>query len=89
MSVPGFWDPRRRPERRTLAGLAVSWAVLNAFAIAIWAATGAEPHFWPKWVLIVSSFVTAMRALRIVWPELEQHRHGLTRPPRPPRPPRL
>jgi hypothetical protein len=82
-------------ERRYLAGLAVRWAVLNAFAILLWAATGAE-GFWPKWVLLVTTFIVAQRAIRIAWPELDRWRHSqlpqaprAPRPPRPPRPPRL
>jgi hypothetical protein len=79
--------PRRERERRTLLGLGVSWAALNAFMILIWAANGAEGDFWPKWVLIISTFVFVMRAIKVFWPELEQYRHH--RPPRPPRLPRL
>jgi hypothetical protein len=45
--------PRRRRSRRERFWNLVLWFVpVNLICIAVWATTGAEPHFWPKWVLL-------------------------------------
>ena len=69
---------RRRTWRR-LQHLALWFLPPNLICIAIWAATGAEPHFWPKWVLLGTGIRLLYGARGLV----------LGGPGPPPEPPRL
>ena len=45
--------PRRRRSRRERLWNLVLWFVpVNLICVAVWAMTGAESNFWPKWVLL-------------------------------------
>jgi hypothetical protein len=44
--------PRRRRTWRRLQHMALWFVPVNVICIAVWAITGAEAHFWPKWVLL-------------------------------------
>jgi hypothetical protein len=64
--LPPAPEPRpsaapRGPVGPLLAQRLASWAVINAICLATWALAGAEPSFWPKWVLLGTT--TAL-----VWP---------------------
>ncbi|MFN2627717.1 MAG: hypothetical protein ABR569_03655 [Gaiellaceae bacterium] len=44
--------PERRRSWRRLERLALWFLPPNLICIAIWAASGAQSDFWPKWVLL-------------------------------------
>jgi hypothetical protein len=50
-STPGWEEARKRVEaKRSFGAHLVSYLVVNAFLIGIWAVTGGG-YFWPAWVL--------------------------------------
>jgi hypothetical protein len=56
--------PRSGPPAHVRAEL-LKWAIVNAAVLAVWLATGdGLDDFWPKWVLIVSTVVLALRLVR-------------------------
>ncbi len=81
--LPALAVPAQRQRARTLRRLQrlALWLVPpNLVCIAIWAVTGAESSFWPKWVLLATGirFVYGARGLLLGPPPP---------PPLPPAPP--
>jgi hypothetical protein len=64
---------RRRSRRERLWHLVLGFVPVNLVCIGVWAATGAEPHFWPKWVLLGTGIRLVFGVRRIAFhqpPEL-------------------
>lgn len=62
-------DPRRLARRqilrrRRLAQSVVSWVVLSAFVVAIWA-LGSRGYFWPGWVIAGGAALLLLRGWRV------------------------
>jgi signal transduction histidine kinase len=54
---------RRLVRRRLQRHLAGALAILNAFIVGVWAASGAPDYFWPAWVMVGSGIVFGLSAL--------------------------
>jgi hypothetical protein len=75
--------PGRRPAlRRSLPHVLAPLVLVNAVAIGVWAFSGADSSFWPKWVLLATGIRFAAYLLRVT-------RQPLGPPPPPPPPPPL
>jgi hypothetical protein len=80
--------PGREPvwqSERVRARLA-SFIVANVACIGIWAATGADSHFWPIWVIFGTGIALVATLVHTVLGVEERDRHE---PPLPPAPPGL
>ena len=61
--LPSARLPTVRPRDTRWRSLALQYAVVNAIALLIWAASGAHVHdFWPKWVFVVTLIMFMRRA---------------------------
>jgi hypothetical protein len=76
--------PTLNPRDRRWSSLALQYVALNAIAVLVWLASGAESDFWPKWVFVATAVVFVRRAIGI-----PHEPRGLARrlPPAPPPPP--
>jgi hypothetical protein len=75
-------ERRRRALRRSLPRVVALLVLVNGVAIAVWATSGADSSFWPKWVLLASGIRLGAYLLRTT-----RHSLGLPPPPPPPPPP--
>lgn len=62
-------DPRRLARRqihrrRRIAQSIVSWVVLSAFVVAVWA-LGGRGYFWPGWVIAGGAALLVLRGWRV------------------------
>jgi hypothetical protein len=65
-----------------------SFIVANLVCIAVWAATGAEGNFWPRWVLLGTGIALVATLVRsVLGVEEDDERHGRSLPGAPPLPP--
>jgi hypothetical protein len=60
--LPSARLPTVRPRDTRWRSLALQYALVNAIAILIWGAAGADGDFWPKWVLVVTLIGFTRRA---------------------------
>jgi hypothetical protein len=76
--------PTLNPRDRRWSSLALQYLALNAIAVLVWLASGAESDFWPKWVFVATAVVFVRRAIGI-----PHEPRGLARrlPPASPPPP--
>ena len=58
---------KRIKSRRGLQGAALSYLVVNALLVAIWALTG-RGYFWPGWVIVGWGVGLAMHATSVLRP---------------------
>ncbi len=56
--------PYRPPWARPLFLIGAELAVINFFFVAIWFVAGASGSFWPGWLILLSVFLFARRAVR-------------------------
>jgi hypothetical protein len=59
--------PRRRRTKERLQRLVLWFVPVNVICIAVWALTGAEAHFWPKWVLLGTGIRLLLGARALVF----------------------
>lgn len=78
--APSTWRAEEVRERLAM------FIVANVVCIAVWAASGADGSFWPKWVLLGTGVaLLAAVVYRVLDIEHDDHHHhGLPRPPRSP-----
>jgi hypothetical protein len=74
--LPAAKLPSVRPRDTRWRSLALQYALVNLIAILVWAFSGGDGDFWPKWVLIVTLIGFVRRAFG--------HRHRALPPPRGP-----
>jgi hypothetical protein len=65
---------RRELARRRIYQDAGAVLLFDLGAVAIWAATGSNGSFWPKWVILVSALRLARDAWRLLGPAPEPRR---------------
>ena len=62
--APAAAAPGSLPAWRTtaarMAESVLTYLVIMAFLVVLWATTGADPSFWPKWPIIIGAFVLAL-----------------------------
>ena len=71
--------PSVNPRDTRWRSLAVQYALVNVVAVLIWAFSGGNGEFWPKWVLVVTLIMFLRRTYG------RRQRRALPPPPRPPR----
>lgn len=75
--------PTLSPRDRRWSSLVLQYVALNAIAVLVWLASGAEGDFWPRWVFVATAIVFVRRVVG-----LPHEPRGLARRlPPPPAPP--
>jgi hypothetical protein len=70
--------PTLSPRDRRWRSLATQYAALNAIALLVWAASGAQGDFWPKWMLVATAILFLRR---VAGPSRRHGRRSALPPP--------
>lgn len=77
--------PTLSPRDRRWSSLVLQYVALNAIALLVWLASGAQGDFWPKWVFVATAILFVRRAVGLPH---EPRRLARRLPPPPPPPDR-